>query len=133
VHLVHNLCAPAQPLHEPLRELEAQIDAAGANVKQQVARSRHGRVPRAGDLGERMQPGRARSPDQAIPQLRPEADDAAEAAVGDAKGDRADQPADVAEQVAHLLLGTLVDAEHQEDRGLGGRHQNGLRLWCVRH
>ena len=27
----------------------------------------------------------------------------------------------------------LVDAEHEEDRGLHGRHQDGLRLWCLLH
>ncbi len=52
--------------------------------------------------------------------------------LGDAESDRSPQPADVRQQVADLVLGARVHGEHEEDRRLGERRQNGLRLG-VRH
>ena len=130
VHLVDHLRVPVEPDHQPPGELEAQVEAMGADVEEQVAGCRDGGVPGAGELGERMQAGRARPAEEAVPELGADADHARQRGLGDAEADRSPQPADVRQHVADLVLGAGVHGEDEEDRRLGERRQNGLGLDC---
>ena len=100
----------------------------GANVKQQVARGRDRRVLGADEARERTQRGRARISEQAIPQLAADPDHARQRALGQPEADRPLQSADVGQQLAEAVLGAGVDRQHEEDRGLGERCEDGLRL-----
>ena len=64
VHLVDDASVALEPLGQPLGELEAEIEPVRADVEQQVARGRDRGVALAGDLGERVQAGRARRPNR---------------------------------------------------------------------
>ena len=101
------------------------------DVKEEVARRRHGRVPRAGNLAEGMETRWTRPPEEAIPKSAAETGDAGELTLRDAKTDRPFQRADIGEQRPHLLLAAGFHAEDEEDRGLGQRRQNGLWFGCT--
>ena len=60
MHLVDHSRDPAESIHQPLSELEAQVEPMSAEVEQQIAGRRHGRVLPACDFGERMQTGGTR-------------------------------------------------------------------------
>ena len=90
----------AQPVHEPLGELEAKVEAVRADVKQQVAGGRDRGVSRAGEARKRVQAGGARLAEEAVPEHRADPDDARQLALGDAEADRALEAADVGEHVA---------------------------------
>ena len=91
VHLVGDRNRVAQTRHDQARQLEAQIHALGADVKQDVAR-RGDRVARSGaEFPERVQLGRARLAEQAVPNRRSEPDDAGQSAFEVAKADGAQQ------------------------------------------
>jgi hypothetical protein len=100
VHLVHHLDVRCQAVHQPLGELEAEIERLRPDVEQQVAGRRDRRVPTAPELRERMRPRGSRLAEEAVPGLRAEPDDAAQLAVGDAEADRSPEPAHIGQHVA---------------------------------
>ena len=128
VHLVDDPHVPAERAHQTLRELEAEIQALGSEVEEQVARRRDRGVSRAGDLGERVQLGGARIAEEGVPGRRPDTHDAAQPTLGGAKADRAAESADVSEYLAHVGLGARVHGHHEKDRRGRRWRQNGLRL-----
>jgi hypothetical protein len=130
VHLVHHLDVRCQAVHQPLGELEAEIERLRPDVEQQVAGRRDRRVPTAPELRERMRPRGSRLAEEAVPGLRAEPDDAAQLAVGDAEADRSPEPAHIGQHVADSGLGARVHGEDEEDRRLRGRPQDGVRLGC---
>ena len=67
----------------------------------------------ARELGERMQPGRPRRAEQAVPQLGADADHAAQLALGDPKADRSLEAADIREQIADRVLGARIDRQRR--------------------
>lgn len=81
-----------------------------------------------------MQLARLGQPGQRLPDTRPDADIAGEAAAEVAAGDGLDQIAGGAERGAHgrLRLRRVLDVEHQERRGDGQRRVDGLRLGARR-
>ena len=82
VHLVDHPARPAAAGHQPLRELEAQVQAVGADVEQQVARRRRrAGAGRRRQLGERVQAGRPRRAEQPVPDAGADADDAGQLAL----------------------------------------------------
>ena len=128
VHLVDHTRASHQPAAQPLGELEAQIQAMGADVEQQIAGRGRRDVPGAGKAGKGMQRGGARRAEESLPRLRAHAHHARQLALGDAKADRPPQPADVREHVPHVVLAARRHREHEEDRRLGDRAEDCLRL-----
>ena len=115
VHLVDDLGDRAEPVDDQRRQLEAQVEAGRPDMKEQVAGRGDGRVPGADDLAKRVQPGRARPSEEPIPQLRADAGDAGETGLGVAEADRAIEPGDVGQQVAHDLLAAAADVDDHED------------------
>ena len=71
VDLVDDLGVAAQPVHQTLGQLEAQVEPVGADVKQQIARRGDRGVTRPGELAERMQAGRSRERRSAGPTTPP--------------------------------------------------------------
>src|ERR1700760_2681548 len=76
-----------------------------------------------------MQFGRQRRVEEALPERRADADDAAEPRLRGAEADRAGEPADIRQQVEDLVLPTRVDADREEDGGVGERAEDRLRLF----
>ena len=70
VDLIHDLGETTQAIGQPLGQLEAHVEPMGPDVEQQVAWRRHRGVARTGELAERMQPGRAGTHSEPIPQGR---------------------------------------------------------------
>jgi hypothetical protein len=99
-----------------------------ADVEQEVARRGDGRMPRAYKLAERVQPGRTRLPEEAIPQSAPETGDAGQLTFRDAEADRSLQPTDIREKRANLFLAPGVNRDDEKERSLGERRHHGLRF-----
>jgi hypothetical protein len=121
MHLVDHLCAPAQPFRQPLSQLEAEVEAVGANVKEQIARGHHGGVARACEFGQRVKPGRPGLAEKTVPEPRAKAHNAAQLALRDAKADRSPQTADIRQHAANLVLASGINRQDEEDRRLGER------------
>ena len=104
MHLVDDLGAAAQALGQSLSQLEAEVEPAGADVKQQVARRRHRSVARAGELAERMQPHGTRITPQPIPQAGSDPHHTRQLRLGYPESHRALEPRDVRERVSKLCV-----------------------------
>ena len=127
VHLVDHPRVPPEATRQPLGELEAQVEAMSADVKEQVAGRRGRAVPGAGEPRERMQPGRARRAEQPLPHGGADAHHAGQRPLRDPEAHRSPEPADVRQHVADPVLGPRIDGQREEDRRLGDRGQDGLR------
>ena len=103
VHFVGRGDGAAEPRHDLRRQLEAQIHARGADMKQDVARRRDG-VMLAADLAERMQVLRPRRAEQPVPGVGAESHDAGQPAVEVAKADRAQEGGEIATQRPHGVI-----------------------------
>ena len=97
------------------------------DVHQQVAGRGHGQVPGPGELAERVQLGRARTGEQAVPRVRAHTHHAGKVIPRGAETDRPLQPGPVGKQVPAGRLPALIDGEHQEDRRVGERTEHRLR------
>ena len=75
MHLVDGGRGVAERLGQPLRELKAHVEAMRPDVEQQVPGRRHGMVPIAGQIPERVQCRRARFAGQPIPEFGSDSDD----------------------------------------------------------
>src|SRR6185437_12228372 len=85
-------------------------------------------VALARDLGQNVELGGARTVEQPVPQLRPDAGDTAQLRLRDPEADRAAHAVDVGQQSLDLALVAGLDHAHQEDRRLAGGDQDLLRL-----
>ena len=130
MHLVDHPGEPAQAVHQALGELEAEVEATRADVEQQVAGRRGRDVRAAGEAREGMQARRPRRAEEPVPDPRAHAGHTGEPGLGDAEPDRALEAADVGEHVADLVLAARIDGQDEEDRRLGDRGQDALRLAC---
>ena len=126
VYLLDDVRAPGQPIHQPLGEFEAQVEAVRTDVKQEVAGRLGRRVPWAGNLHERVQVGGTRLAEQTVPQSGADTSHAAQRALGEAEADRPPQRTDVRQQAACVVLRTQVHGQDEKDRRLGERRQDGL-------
>ncbi len=139
MHLVDDLGVRSEPRGQLARELKAQIHPPGPDVEEQIAGRGHRAVPRTGELGKRMQRSWARVAEEPVPEIGTDADHARELAVGDAKADRPAQPGDVRQEIAGYLITLRIHRQHKEDRRLGERGEDRLRLCrgggrrCRRH
>src|SRR5262245_57661747 len=108
--------------HDQRGELEAQVHALGADVEEQVAASGN-RVARAGsELAERMQLGRTRRSEEAVPGAGTEAEDAGEGAFEVAKSDGAKERGEIRAERENTTA-TLVGGIHRDDKEDGGASQ----------
>ena len=133
VHLVDDADALVEAVGDQPRQLEAEVEATGADVEEEVAGGRGRGVHRAAQFLERMEFGRQRRVEEALPEGRPDADHAAEPGVRRAEADRAAQAAEVRQQVEDLFLAARVDADRQEDRRVGERREDRLGLFGHRY
>lgn len=129
VHLVDHADAVAEAVGDQPRQLEAEVEATGADVEEEVAGSRGRGVNLAAQFLEGVQFGRQRRVEEALPERRPDPDDATQARIRGAEADRAAQPAEVRQQFEHRVLAALVDADREEDRRVGERGEDRLRLF----
>ena len=128
VHLVHHGDRPGQPGHGLGDELKTQVHPLVPDVEEQVTRRGGGMVHGAGERAERVQLGRARAGEQAIPGARGDAGDAGHRRARGAEADRPPHGGPVAEQVPDDGFPAGLDRQHQEDRGVGERGHHRLRL-----
>ena len=105
----------------------------GADVEEQVPRRRGGPVPVAGELPKRMELGRPRLVEDAIPGPSADADHAAQLSLGEPEADRPLQPGDLREQIRNSVLLSLLQDHGEEDRRFGDRRKEGLRLSRAAH
>ena len=126
--LVHRGHGLAEARHDLGRQLEAQVHADGADVKQQVAGRRH-RVMNAMDFPEAMQLPGPRRAEQPIPGVRTDAHHAGQPRIEIAETDGAQKRRQVGAQPANRDLAVLprIDRDHQKDRG--ARQFRNDRLW----
>ena len=128
MRLVGHRDRAGQPGHGLGGELEAHVHPLVPDMEQQVPGRGHGVVPSPGELAERVQLGRARAGEQAVPGLRADRGDADQVVAGDAEADRPPQARPVGQQVPAGRLAAGVDGQDQEDRARGERGQHRLRL-----
>ena len=75
-----------------------------------------------------MQAGRARCAKQPIPKTGSKSNDTGQLALGNPKANRSLKPTGVCQEIARRVFSTGTNRQHEEDRGLGERRQNSLRL-----
>ena len=114
VYLVDDVDEPAQPLGQPLGELEAQVEPVGADVKQQVAGRRDSSVACPVELAEGMQVSGAGTASQPIPQRGADPDHQRELGFGHAESHRALESRGVRQGGADLGLGARTDRQHRK-------------------
>jgi hypothetical protein len=89
-----------------------------------------------------MKASRTGTVEEAVPQERAQANDADEASVRDPEADGTHEARNVRQEIANVILGTGDHGEDQEDRRLGKRREDRLRLggsvhavtqdhWCL--
>ena len=129
VHLVDRRNDDADAGHDLRRELEAQIHALGANVEQQVARSRNGMARAGANLTEGMEVGGAGISEKLAPRVAADPHDAGESRLNLTKVDRAHEFGQVAAERANdrAAGGIRVDRNHQKDDSASERCDHRLR------
>ena len=140
-HLVGDVDAPVEGTQQQPLELEAEIEAIGADVEEQVAGGGHRGVHRTADRGERTQLGRHRLRGQPGPGRCADADDAAEVSVEVAEAHALHEVGDAGDRVPRDVgrCSPLTDGDDEEDRRPGERSEHALRLdgntvaGCVGH
>jgi hypothetical protein len=123
-----NLGRAAQPLHQPLRQLEAHVEAASSDVEQQITRRRDGGVAVTSQLAKRMQPRRARFACEPAQQIGADPDHAGQLCLRHPEAHRALDTGDVGQHVLDLGLATVTHRQYEEDRRLSRVAENRLRL-----
>ncbi len=127
-------CAwPRQPVHQPLRRARSTGRAGARGCGTAGRRASRGATCLApANSGKRMQPGRARRAEQAVPDARRRCRPRRSARPrGRGSRPSACSPLTSASSVADLVLAARLDGQDEEDRRLGDRGQNGLRLGCL--
>ena len=128
VDLVHHGRETAKALHQPLGQLEADVEAVGTDVEKQITGCGHRDVARAGELPERVKLGRTRTGPKPIPEGRTDSHHAGELRFGHAEAHRPLESRHVAEHVGDIGFGSGRHDQNQEYCRLGRVAQNRLRL-----
>ena len=131
--LVDDRGRPGQPPDHQRRQLPAQVHRRGPDVEQQVARGGHGPVPIAVERPERVQLGRPRPGEEAVPRLRPHPRHDGQPAFERTEGDRPGQSRQVGEEVRDHGLATLVDRQDEDDGARRQRGEHGLGDRLLHH
>ena len=132
VDLVDDVDVALELAHQLAGEFEAHIRPVRADVEEEVAGRRRGDVLAALELLEGVELRGALLREETIPEVGADAGHAAEAGRLDAEADGADDAADLAEEIAHVVLGTGFDGDDEEDARLRRRLEDVLRVRAVR-
>lgn len=130
VHLVHDRGSPVEPARYLGGQLKAQVHPPRPDVEHQVAGRAHGVPAVRLYLAERVQPRRPRQPRQPVPGSGAESGHAGQGSGEVAEPDSPDERRYVRAERSGRVRASGVGVEHgyQEDRGLGERRVDGLRL-----
>ncbi len=127
VHLVLGDDEARETAHDLCRQLETEIHARGADMKEKIAR-RGDRMVAAADLAERMQIFRARGAEETIPGVGANAEHAGQPALEVAKTDGAQQAREIAEQLSRGILRLEAGFERHDQEDSGTRQPRRHRL-----